>query len=122
MAWRKEQREAIEALEDAEAILWNCMIAVSHQWNLAGPEMSKFCSHLNEELSRVHARIKKARSSGHPGGLDYDAGLVSRKSVVEDIQFALRRLQELKYEGSQIDGEAVARLERALEKLGGGDG
>lgn len=122
MAWKREQREAIEALEDAETILRACMLKVSRQWNMAGEEMSRFCSYLDEELSRVHARVKKARSSGYPGGREYDAGLCSKKSVTEDIEFVIRRLEELKYEGSMIDAEALKRLERALEKLGVGDG
>jgi len=122
MAWRKEQKEAIEALEDAEAILRKCQLTVSRKWNMADEEMSRFCEQLDRDLSRVAALLIKTRSSGHPGGREYDAALVSRKSVLEDIQFALRRLQERKYEGSLIDAEAVTRLERALEKLGVGDG
>lgn len=122
MAWQKERREAIEALEDAAAILQGCLLAVSRKWNMAGPEMSKFCSRLNEDLSRVHTLLVKARSCGYPGGREYAAGQRSRKSVANDIQFAIRLLEEQKFEGSMIAAEAKTRLERALEKLGVADG
>ena len=125
MAWRKEQRRLIE---DLETIVFHAnegwrdlqrakaRLFVEDRGNaLIDLDMVGHCLHQARDV----ATEMRGR---YPGGANRPENWHSSNEIANDIRFAIRLLEELKFDGSMVAAEAKSRLERALEKLGVGDG
>ena len=125
MAWQKEQQRLIE---DLETIIFHA----NEGWrDLQRAKARLFVEDRGNaliDLDMVGHCLHEARDVAtemrgrYPGGANRPENWHSSDEIGKDIRFVIRRLEELKYEGSMIDAEALKRLERVLEKLGVGDG
>jgi len=125
MAWSKEVKQLIEDLETfvfhmsegwrdlQKAKQW---LFLENRFN-AMTDLDGTAWHLHEA-----GELAKKMRGRYPGGANPPENWHSSNEIAKDIRFAIRLLTEQKFDGSMIAAEAVSRLERALEKLGVGDG
>lgn len=125
MAWRKEQRRLIEDIETIvlysndgfkdlrKAKRWLFLEKRENAlWSLDAVTLC--LKHIGDLAKQIRGR--------YPGGANPPENWHSSNDIAKDIRFAIRFLEEQKFEGSMVAAEAMKRLERALEKLGVGDG
>jgi len=125
MAWRKEVKQLIE---DLETIVYH----TNEGWrDLQKAKRWLFLENRFNALSKLDGTAWHLHEAGelakevrarYPGGANPPEDWHSSNEIAKDIRFAIRLLEEQKFDGSMIAAEAKSRLERALEKLGVGDG